>query len=91
MKSINNFKLINTLNHFPHIYSNIEIMWGDVEILNYLDSILMTDREDRMGLPLSVALELLEVKNYYRLIADSIKSDEERIHEILQQQSSQFK
>lgn len=91
MKSISEFDLTHTLARFPYIVENLNTMWGDVEILNYLNPLLLTDREDREGLPLNVALELLEVKNYYRLIVDNLKTEETKVNEILQRQSSQFR
>ena len=51
---------------FPHILENITMMWGDPQLLVYINSLIVeTKRTDRQGFPFEVAMEIQTIKNYY--------------------------
>jgi len=46
---------------FPHILERIELMWGSIELNNYLERTLTTDRSDRQGFPKDVIKALGQI------------------------------
>ena len=48
---------------FPRIVARINDLWGEPELDDYLDDLMISDREGRQGFPPEVAVEL------FRLIA----------------------
>jgi hypothetical protein len=47
--------------HFPHILERIELLWGSIELFDYLEHTLTTDRSTRQGFPQNVVLALGEI------------------------------
>lgn len=46
---------------YPRIGEKISVMWGYVELQNYLSTIILDERGDRQGFPKSVLAALMEV------------------------------
>ncbi len=54
---------------FPRIGEKISLMWGYVELQNYLGTIILDERGDRQGFPKPVLAALMEVhKRHSRLV-----------------------
>ncbi|MBI5891007.1 MAG: hypothetical protein HZB47_10045 [Nitrosomonadales bacterium] len=48
---------------FPKILTRIELLWGTLELHNYLEHTLFTDRSNRHGFPEDVLKALGEIHN----------------------------
>ena len=46
---------------FPKILDRIELLWGSLELHNYLEQTLFTDRSNRQGFPVDVLKALGEI------------------------------
>jgi len=46
---------------FPKILTRIELLWGSLELHNYLEHTLFTDRSNRQGFPVDVLRALGEI------------------------------
>jgi hypothetical protein len=46
---------------FPKILTRIELLWGSMELHNYLEHTLFTDRSNRQGFPVDVLQALGEL------------------------------
>ncbi|MFZ2161907.1 MAG: hypothetical protein WAW02_06780 [Sideroxyarcus sp.] len=46
---------------FPKILARIELLWGSIELHNYLEHTLFTDRSNRQGFPEDVLRALGEI------------------------------
>lgn len=46
---------------FPKILTRIELLWGSLELHNYLEHTLFTDRTNRQGFPVDVLRALGEI------------------------------
>ena len=54
---------------YPRIGEKISVMWGYVELQNYLGTIILDERGGRKGFPESVLAALMEVhKRHSRMI-----------------------
>ena len=51
---------------YPKILERIEILWGSIELHNYLEHTLTTDRSNRQGFPLDVLKALGEIHLEHR-------------------------
>jgi len=51
---------------YPKILERIEILWGSIELHNYLEHTLTTDRSNRQGFPLDVIQALGEIHLEHR-------------------------
>lgn len=46
---------------YPRVFNNIMLYWDTPEIENYLNGLMVTDREDRAGFPPEVATEIMRL------------------------------
>ena len=46
---------------FPKILTRIELLWGTIELHNYLEHTVFTDRSNRQGFPVEVLKALGEI------------------------------
>jgi hypothetical protein len=54
---------------YPRIGEKISLMWGYVELQDYLSTIILDERGDRQGFPESVLAALMEVhKHHSRMV-----------------------
>jgi hypothetical protein len=55
-------KLVETKIWYPHVYTKLELLWGEPECEKYLNSLVISNREgNRAGFPEVVMIELLNV------------------------------
>jgi hypothetical protein len=55
-----------TAARFPHIVNTLSTRWLDPQAcLAYFDELLLDKRGDRTGFPLPIALELVQLKDFY--------------------------
>lgn len=47
--------------YFPKILARIELLWGTIELHNYLEHTVFTDRSNRQGFPADVLQALSEI------------------------------
>lgn len=50
-----------TVQRFPHIVARINDLWASAELDDYLDNLMISDREGRQGFPPEVAGELFRL------------------------------
>ena len=50
---------------YPRIGEKISLMWGYVELQDYLSTIILDERGDRQGFPTSVLAALMEVHKHH--------------------------
>jgi hypothetical protein len=53
---------------FPKILTRIELLWGSLELHNYLEHTLFTDRSNRQGFPVDVLRALGEIHTEHTLV-----------------------
>lgn len=53
---------------YPKILHRIELLWGTIELHNYLEQTLFTDRSNRQGFPRSVMQALGEIHHEHMRI-----------------------
>ena len=53
---------------FPKILTRIELLWGSLELHNYLEHTLFTDRSNRQGFPVDVLRALGEIHAEHTLM-----------------------
>lgn len=53
---------------FPKILVRIELLWGSLELHNYLEHTLFTDRSNRQGFPVDVLRALGEIHTEHMLV-----------------------
>jgi hypothetical protein len=53
---------------FPKILMRIELLWGSLELHNYLEQTLFTDRSNRQGFPADVLRALGEIHTEHTLV-----------------------
>lgn len=51
--------------HYPRIAAAIHLMWGNAELEDYLDKLIVTDRGGREGFPVEVHKALLKLYNQH--------------------------
>ncbi len=56
----------------PRILDRIELLWGNKELIQYLDSLMLENRTDRRGFPLEVIRELVLVKQVHDFLYPSL-------------------
>ena len=57
-----------TAEQYPRLVNRIAGLWNHPEdFMDYINELLMDSRGDREGFPLSVAMELATVKDYYEM------------------------
>ncbi len=58
--------------HHPHILERIELFWGDPELIQYLDSLLLETRKNRKGFAPEALMELALVKQVHDFLYPSL-------------------
>ena len=64
------------LRDYAHVINSLAPVWGEPLRVNAIfDKLLLSDRDGRQGFPLSVVVELSELRNYYhqRIIPTLVK------------------
>ena len=51
---------------FPHIVQKLQTFWGQEELQQYIQSLIMTERQDREGFPEEAARELLLLESVHQ-------------------------
>jgi hypothetical protein len=59
---------------YPHIGNRIELLWGTVDLQNYLNTLIVDERAGRKGFPHLVAGAILRIHTeHYKLIRPKLK------------------
>ena len=54
-------EVVLLIEKFPHIGNRIELLWGTVDLQNYLNTLIVDERSGRKGFPHLVAGALLRI------------------------------
>ncbi len=62
---------------YPHVVNSLAAVWNDpLRVNGIFDKLLLADRDGRQGFPLTVVVELSELRNYYhQRIIPTLASD----------------
>ncbi len=64
--------------HFPRIFARLVLLWGHAEGDAYLNSLLVTDRNDRQGFPDDVARELFRLSLIHAMLQPEKMTDRDK-------------
>lgn len=68
------------LEQFPRIGNRILLLWGTVELQNYLHTLIIDERGDRQGFPPPVIEAILQIyKDHEKLIPDDDKDTWDKV------------
>ncbi|MGB9094197.1 MAG: hypothetical protein WCB93_08785 [Gallionella sp.] len=61
---------------FPHIGNRIELLWGTVDLQDYLNTLIVDERSGRKGFPHLVAGAILRIHTeHYKLIKPKLNKN----------------
>jgi len=62
------------IEQFPHIGNRIDLLWGTVDLQNYLNTLIVAERSGRKGFPHLVSGAILRIHTeHYKLIKQKLK------------------
>jgi hypothetical protein len=64
---------------FPRIAESIHLMWGHVELEDYLHNLIVADRAGREGFPAAVQAALLKLYNQHASLFKFVRAETEDV------------
>ena len=67
-------EVLMLIEKYPHVGNRIELLWGTVDLQDYLNTLIVDERSGRKGFPHLVAGAILRIHTeHYKLIKPKLK------------------